>query len=643
MKSSYTDPVGLKLVVIALLVLGAAVPGSQSISAAGDPPQVDATCQGVVVVGATDESIGSVWVVIDGVLVADEEYFVPLDGEKTYPYAGARLDVELRRTAGDGESLFDELVRRPAECDSGSGKLSPSERRCISVFGDPGGAALMNLTPLLADGFGDGQLVSSDVTNPPTASNVNFGPGTVDPNVAVTSIGADGRACFVNSVHTNVHLVADHLGTLASSVYTPATASGASDRRVDTRKGIGGGGIPPSGRKCFSVSGNPGDAAIVNLTAVLASAPGDGQVVSSDVANPPVASNVNFRPGSVDPNVAIAKIGSDGKICFVNSVHASVHLVADHLGTIESSAYDAAQASGAPDRRVDTRKGLGGGKIEPSGRRCFSVSGSPGDAAFVNLTPVLADGAGDGQLISSDVKTAPKASNVNFRAGSVDPNVAIAPIGADGEVCYVNSTHTSVHLVADHLGTIKRSAYTPASTSGAPERRIDTRRTQLGVFSGPQQVEIEYICNRRWAGEVEAIPFRMTMYVPHYQDTYGFTGALFYEGAMSELKVTAFRRSQFDSMKSIEETVYGAEPSNSGQVLGRVQLSWGDEAQMPNGQLDPRFPASTDAYPYRLELVGRFKAGLAFHKVVEIDPASVPNCFELAPTGPNRVVVVHEY
>ena len=102
------------------------------------------------------------------------------------------------------------------------------------------------------------------------------------------------------------------------------------------------------------------------------------------------------------------------------------------------------------------------------------MAGKPGDVALVNLTPVLATGPGDGQLISSGL-TPPEASNVNFAPGTVDPNVAIAPIGKDGKVCYANSSHSSVHLVADHLGTIAKSAFTLASPSGAPLRRVDTR------------------------------------------------------------------------------------------------------------------------------------------------------------------------
>ena len=356
-----------------------------------------------------------------------------------------------------------------------SGIVAPGKRVCFSVTGVPGDIAAVNLTPVDAVGLGNGQLLSSDVATPPVASNVNFGAGTFDPNVALAPIGLDGTVCFVNSVHTSVHLVADHLGTIDAASYTPASPSGAPVRKVDTRTDGALGKIAPSGRSCFAVAGAAGDVAVVNLTPVEATAPGNGQLISSDLATIPVASNVNFVPGSVDPNVAVAGIGPDGKVCFVNSVHASVHLVADHLGSIDGSAFTFASVTGAPSRIVDTRVGQGGAPLAPSGRLCFAVAGSPGDVAVVNLTPVEAGGPGNGQLISSDVAVPPLASNVNFSATSIDPNVAMAPIGADGRVCYANSTHTSVHLIADHLGTIKASAYTLATPTGAPARKVDTR------------------------------------------------------------------------------------------------------------------------------------------------------------------------
>jgi hypothetical protein len=113
-------------------------------------------------------------------------------------------------------------------------------------------------------------------------------------------------------------------------------------------------------------------------------------------------------------------------------------------------------------------------RLAPGARQCFSVEGSPGDVALVNLTPVQATGRGYGLLVSSNVTGVPDASNVNFDVGTTDPNVAAATIGADGRVCYLNS-EASTHLIADHLGTIDADAYTAAQTTGAPLRNLDTR------------------------------------------------------------------------------------------------------------------------------------------------------------------------
>ena len=77
--------------------------------------------------------------------------------------------------------------------------------------------------------------------------------------------------------------------------------------------------------------------------------------------------------------------------------------------------------------------------IGTSGRHCFKVAGSPGDAAVVNLTPVLAQGSGNGLLVSSDVTSPPVAANVNYKTGTVDPNVAIGdhpPVGGLARFSY---------------------------------------------------------------------------------------------------------------------------------------------------------------------------------------------------------------
>ena len=374
---------------------------------------------------------------------------------------------------------------------AGVGPLAPRQRSCFAVAGAPGDVAVVNLTPVLAKGPGSGLLVSSDVADPPVASNVNFRQGSVDPNVAFAPIGTDGQVCFVNSDNSRVDLVADHLGTIAIGSFTPANADATPERTVDTRAGTGGTTLAPGGRLCFGVAGRPGDVAVVNLTPVQAIGPGSGLLVSSDVTAPPVASNVNFGAGTVDPNVAFAPIGTDRRVCFVNSDNSQVDLVADHLGTIDTDSFTPANADATPKRTVDTRTGIGGTTIAPGGRLCFGVAGRPGDVAVVNLTPVQATGPGSGLLVSSAITTPPVASNVNFGIGTVDPNVAFAPIGTDRRVCYVNSVHSRVDLIADHLGTISIDSFTPANIGATPERAVDTRDWRPSVylnFHGSEQL-----------------------------------------------------------------------------------------------------------------------------------------------------------
>ena len=230
----------------------------------------------------------------------------------------------------------------------------------------------------------------------------------------------------------------------------------------------------PGGRLCFEAVGDPGSVAVVNLTPVRGTGTGFGLLTSSDATDVPVAANVNYTAGSIDPNVAVAPIGVDGEVCFSNSDATGVHLVADQLGTLDADVFTPPSDSGAPARRADTRD-AGGDRVLAGERRCFEVSGAPGDAAIVNLTPVRASGVGYGQLVPSDVTDVPVASAVNVRVGSIDPNVAVAEIGPDGSVCYANGPTAEVDVVADQLGSIDAAAYRPASPSGAPVRLVDTR------------------------------------------------------------------------------------------------------------------------------------------------------------------------
>ena len=90
----------------------------------------------------------------------------------------------------------------------------------------------------------------------------------------------------------------------------------------------------------------------------------------------------------------------------------------------------------------------GADSVEPGARTCFDVAGSPGDAAVVNLTPVGALASGSGQLVSSDLAAPPVYSNVNFAPGTIDPNIAVSAIGADGQTCFINKPATMAEIKA---------------------------------------------------------------------------------------------------------------------------------------------------------------------------------------------------
>lgn len=239
--------------------------------------------------------------------------------------------------------------------------------------------------------------------------------------------------------------------------------------------------IDPSADACFAVSGGAGSAALVNLTPVAAGGDGHGVLTSSSGEATATASNVNYRPATADPNVAVTPIGGDGRVCYRNGEHAPVHVVADQLAAIDGGAYTPAGSDGLPKRRLDTRRT--GQRVAAGGSVCFAVAGEPGDAAIVNLTPIGPNGSGHGVLTSGDAEPPTDASSANYRPGAVDPNVALAPIGPDGTVCFHASTHTSVDLVADHLGSIDGDAFEPANADGVPLRLVDTR--DLGAAVAP--------------------------------------------------------------------------------------------------------------------------------------------------------------
>lgn len=372
----------------------------------------------------------------------------------------------VRRTAPNKIVLDD---AKPTVDPTGP-KVNPNDRVCFGVTGDPGDWAVVNLTPANATAAGDLRLVSSDSTGVQSFSNVNFVPGTPNPNVAIAKIGTDGKVCAVNSEHASLNLIADQLGNIRAGSFTPAQANGVPERKLDTRSTAP---VQPGKAACFAVAGKVGDFAVVNITPVRAQGAGDMKMVSSDdVSRNDTFSNVNFKVGSADPNLAIAKIGADGKVCVVDSKQSAVDVIGDHLGTIAAAGFAPAQSNGVPVRKLDTRDGTA---LAPNASSCVATEGGVGAFAIVNLTPVSATGSGNLKAISSDLASnAPEFSNANYAVGTTDPNVAVAKIGSTG-ICAINGPTATTGLVIDHLGSLTSTAFAPAQSDGAPKRVLNTR------------------------------------------------------------------------------------------------------------------------------------------------------------------------
>ena len=244
-------------------------------------------------------------------------------------------------------------------------------------------------------------------------------------------------------------------------------------RLFDTRDGSGGvarskvgdglgGGTPIE----FTVTGQGGvpaagvGAVSLNVTAVDTEAPNEGGYITVyPCGTRPNASNLNFTSGQIIPNAVIAPVSANGKVCFY--VYGKAHLIADVNGWFAESQ---GANSVTPARLFDTRDGSGGVARSKVGDGLgggtpieFTVTGQGGvpaagvGAVSLNVTAVDTEAPNEGGYITVyPCGTRPNASNLNFTSGQIIPNAVIAPVSANGKVCFY--VYGKAHLIADVNG-----------------------------------------------------------------------------------------------------------------------------------------------------------------------------------------------
>jgi hypothetical protein len=322
--------------------------------------------------------------------------------------------------------------------------------------GVPGNAtaAVLNVT---AVGPGDSGYLTvwpCDATRPNTSS-LNYTAGEDTPNLVVSKLSATGTVCVFSSAATDI--IIDLNG------YFPAGGDFQGitpDRKLDTRptgKIVGGGGTEAT------VTGGPvpanAGAVVVNVTATGTEGPGYVTVWPCGTSMPN-ASTLNFVGGRDRANLAVAQVGTNGKICLATAW--TTHLIVDVVGYFPAGANITPLT---PNRVLDTRSGApvaagGIAKVKvPAGQKAVALNVTVTGAAAAGYATVWP--CGDPQ---------PNASNLNYGAGQDVPNAVIAKVGTNDEVCIF--TDKQAHYIADLTATFPAaSTIVPL----APIRRLDTR------------------------------------------------------------------------------------------------------------------------------------------------------------------------
>ncbi|MFJ9704525.1 PKD domain-containing protein [Streptomyces sp. NPDC101234] len=313
--------------------------------------------------------------------------------------------------------------------------------------------------------------VYPDGTARPSASNLNFSAGQLNPNLVTVRTGADGYVDLYNA-HGEVNLIADVEGYYT----TKAGATAEQDmtglavvtptRVLDTRSGIGApkGAVGPRSTTTITLPkytrGGATDGAVLNVTVTGGTSSGY-ITVACDGTTPPTTSTLNYRAGQTASNLAIPCAYS-GTLHIYNSA-GHVNLIADLQGVYTNDLANTggdpdAPAGGpfvatAPTRFLDTRTGLGASAkpLGANGTLTVKLTKVPvgATAVLVNLTGVAP--TANTHLTAYGDGTLPTVSNDNLTAGQTRPVLAVVPVGADGSI-RIHNALGSVDVVADLEG-----------------------------------------------------------------------------------------------------------------------------------------------------------------------------------------------
>ncbi len=347
----------------------------------------------------------------------------------------------------------------------GAGAIGPGATARLQVTGRGGvpatGVTAVALNVVVTQPTSAGFLTLHPAgAAPPLASNLNFTPDKTVPNLVVVRQGEGGAVDLFNSAGST-HVVADVAGWFSDGL---TGAQGRFEalppaRILDSRTGVGGTTVRlgPGASLDLEVAGRGGvpaagaDAVVMNVAVTGTTASSHLTVHPAGEARP-LASNLNWAAGDTVSNRVIAKLGAGGRLTLYNNA-GETDLVVDTNGWFT----DAVQTVGSPyvpltpARILDTRTGTGGipgplgagstVEVQVTGRGGVPVNG----VTAVVLNTTVVSPAGPGWLTIFPTGTAqPVASDLNYAAGEIRPNLVVVKVGAGGKVSLFSPTSAEV-------------------------------------------------------------------------------------------------------------------------------------------------------------------------------------------------------
>lgn len=201
----------------------------------------------------------------------------------------------------------------------------------------------------------------------------------------------------------------------------------------------------------------------------------------------PAVSNLNYANGQTVANLVTVPVSLNGDIEVFAST-GTPHVIVDVLGWYADGSgifSDPGSYVALPPQRImDSRSGLGvATALGPGQMVTLKVAGSGGVPATgagsvaLNVTAVDASSASFLTLWPKGAAQ-PPTSNLNMQSRAAVANLALARIGADGEISIFNESGT-VNVLIDVLGWFTSAADPPGGVfrSITPTRVADTRAT----------------------------------------------------------------------------------------------------------------------------------------------------------------------